>query len=251
MIIKDALHTPTEPLRELWKQVFGDSEDFLDLFYSTAFHPARCRYVETDGAVSAALYWLDCTCRGRKLAYIYGVATAEKYRGRGLCRTLMADTHRVLAERDYSGAILVPGEPGLFRMYEKMGYQTCCGIREIHCVPGGEELPLTTVDARTYQRLRGRLLPEGGVLQEGENLAFLEALGEFYAGQELCLWISRGGDGTVTGEWLGDETRMPAAVKALGAARGSFRTPGSDRPFALYHPLDDAPAPTYFGFAFD
>lgn len=80
-------------LRQLWKVSFGDSEEFLDSFFSLAFAPERCRCVTEAGQLTAALYWFDCSCRGEKMAYLYAVATAEASRGQGLCRALMEDTH--------------------------------------------------------------------------------------------------------------------------------------------------------------
>jgi hypothetical protein len=65
-------------LRGLWKEAFGDSDDFLDMFWRTAFSYDRCRCVTVDGEVAAALYWFDCECRGERVAYIYAVATAKK-----------------------------------------------------------------------------------------------------------------------------------------------------------------------------
>ena len=74
--------TITEPqpcrmpgLRALWKAAFGDSDDFLDMFYTTAYAPHRCRCMVDGDRVAAALYWFDCTCEGQKLAYLYAVAT--------------------------------------------------------------------------------------------------------------------------------------------------------------------------------
>ena len=32
---------------------------------------------------------------------------------------------------------------------------------------------------------------------------------------------------------------------------GSFRVPGKYRDFAMYHPLEEGPAPTYFGIPLD
>ena len=73
-------------LRRLWKEAFGDSDAFLDRFFTIAYSPDRCRCVTADGRVTAALYWFDCDCQGEKLAYLYAVATAQDCRGRGLCR---------------------------------------------------------------------------------------------------------------------------------------------------------------------
>ena len=57
-------------LRQLWQTAFGDTDDFLDSFYDTAFAPENCLCIfENDGPV-AVLYWIDCDLEDRKLDYI-------------------------------------------------------------------------------------------------------------------------------------------------------------------------------------
>ena len=51
--------TNTEPLRRLWKQAFGDTDSFLNSFFTFGFSPDRCRQITVDGNVAAALYWFD------------------------------------------------------------------------------------------------------------------------------------------------------------------------------------------------
>ena len=102
MTIKQPAVDHIPALRLLWKEAFGDSDAFLDGFFRTGFDAARCRCTED---VAAALYWFDCTWKGKKLAYVYAVATAEASRCRGLCRMLMEDTHRHLETLGYAGAI--------------------------------------------------------------------------------------------------------------------------------------------------
>ena len=114
---------PVSGLRRLWRQAFGDTEESLDLFFARAFSPERCLWSEDEGRITAALYWLECEYRGGKIAYVYAVATDEALRGRGLCRSLMEKLHNVLTSRGYAGSILVPGEPGLVKLYEKLGYR--------------------------------------------------------------------------------------------------------------------------------
>lgn len=238
-------------LRRLWRQAFGDSEEFLDLFFATAFAPERCLRVKEGGQVTAALYWFDCTHGENRVAYIYAVATEESHRGRGLCRALMGDVHSLLARQGYAGAVLVPGEPALFRFYEKLGYETCASVTELACGAGAVSAALNLVDGDAYAALRRKLLPPGGLVQEGENLRFLEALGRFYAGDGLAVWAVRDPDGQITGELLGDPAQAPGVVKALGGDRGVFRMPGGDRAFAMYHGFNGGTGPAYLGFAFD
>ena len=120
-------------LRNLWKEAFGDTDDFLDIFFHRAFSPDRCRCITWDGQVVAALYWFDCRWQEKNLAYLYAVATAKSCRGQGLCRLLVEDTHRHLQQSGYAGAILHPEKDGLFTMYGKFGYRTCACIREFTC----------------------------------------------------------------------------------------------------------------------
>lgn len=241
----------TKPLRLLWKQAFGDSEAFLDSFFSAGFSPDRCRQLTLDGKLAAALYWFDCIWEGKPIAYLYAVATDPAYRGRGLCRALMEDTHRHLLSLGYSGTILVPGSPALFRLYEKLGYRTCSHIREFTC-DAAAPIPLRPIDAAEYAALRRALLPPGGVRQEGPPLAFLQTQASFYAGPNFLLCASLDGNTLTVPELLGSASAAPGITAALGAHRGRFRTPGTDKPFAMYHSLTSATkSPAYFALALD
>ena len=117
-------------LRELWKKAFGDTDEFLDLFFSTAYAPDRCRCILQGDAVQSVLYWFDCELEGQKIAYIYAVATDPACRGRGLCRMLMEDVMDVLRERGYAAAMLLPQEEWLIRMYAGMGFAPCTTVTE-------------------------------------------------------------------------------------------------------------------------
>lgn len=237
-------------LRRLWKQAFGDTDDYLDLFFGTAFSPGRSLCAVEGDTVAAAMYWLDAEWGGKRIAYLYAVATDEAFRGRGLCRRLTEQTHRILKDRGYSGAILVPAEPGLFEMYAKMGYRTCATVTEWE-VLAGEAMDLTELTAAEYAARRRAFLPSGAVIQEGETLDLLAGMGKFYAGDGVLLTAIRNGDSLWVPELLGDKAKGPGIVAALGAKTGKFRGPGKDIPFAMYCPFDDTPAPTYLGFALD
>ena len=237
-------------LRALWKEAFGDSDAFLDCFFATAFSPHRCRCLWQAEQPAAALYWFDCAEGGRKFAYLYAVATAPSFRGQGLCRALMADTHAFLADAGYAGAILVPGEPALFAMYEKMGYSVFSGMDTLSCPAGEKPVKLREATPVEYALARRKYLPAGGVLQDGPSLAFLSRCAQLYIGPDFALAAEQR-DGSLFGmELLGDPNAAPGILAALCLEKGTFRIPGS-RPFAMYHPLTAAAAPAYFGLAFD
>lgn len=239
-------------LRQLWKIAFGDTDDFLDSFFTAAFSPDRCRCILEEDRLAAVLYWFDCSVEGKKLAYIYAVATHPDFRGRGFCRTLMEDTHALLATRGYAGAVLVPQKEPLRKMYAGMGYRDCGGLDTITCAAGEIPVSVRTIGRTEFAALRRQFLPESSVIQEGENLDFLSQQLQFYTGSGFLLAAYAEKEMLHGMELLGSLDAAPGIVKALNCTDGSFRSPGTEHPFAMFHSLEETcPIPSYFGFAFD
>ena len=55
-------------LKQLWQTAFGDTEEFLQDFFSTAFSPLRCRIAQVKELTVGMLYWFDVACRDQKMA---------------------------------------------------------------------------------------------------------------------------------------------------------------------------------------
>jgi len=252
MIIDKPTPSQLPALRALWKQAFGDPDDFLDCFYRVAFSPERCRCVIKGGSLAAVLYWFDCGWEGKRLAYLYAVATDTAFRGQGLCRELFANTHDHLRALGYHGCILVPNTPGLFSLYGKFGYRACSYVREFTCAAAGPATPLNAIDKDRYAALRRQYLPENSVLQEGEALSLLDTQASFYAGDSVLLVAAPYEGKLVVSELLGDPETAPGILTALGYSEGKFRVPGSQKPFTMYYSLTKETAmPGYFGLALD
>lgn len=249
MNIKHPQHKDIPGLRRLWQEAFGDTDAWLDAFFSTAFSEDRCLTAWVDGQLAAALYWLDCSCRDKKCAYLYAVATDRAFRGRGLCHSLMERTHALLRERCYAMAVLVPGSESLFRFYGSMGYRCFGGMRETFYTPSQTRIPLRQITAEEYAQARRALLPEGGIAQEGPTLAFLQTQAGFYAGDGFVLCAHRERDTLFAPELLGS-AHPGAILNALSCREGTFRTSG-DKPFAMWLPLAEIQKPEYFAIALD
>lgn len=236
----------TSALRTLWIECFGNAEGWIDSFLATAFDPNHVCTLNRQGRLAAALCWMDVSCQGRKLAYLYAIATAPDFRRQGLCRELMGLTHEKLSEQGYAGTILVPADAGLRRMYGEIDYVNFGGIREI-TARAGSPCSMRRLSPGEYAAARRGCLPRGGVVQEHGAIAYLAAGAELYAGEDFLLAMS--GDFGV--ELLGNTDAAPGILGALGLKEGTFRVPG-DRPFAMFRPLsEDGRMPGYFGLAFE
>jgi GNAT superfamily N-acetyltransferase len=235
-------------LRRLWKEAFGDFDPFLDAFFSTAFDPQRCLAV--NGA-DAACYWLDCTCDGRKIAYLYAVATAKECRGQGLCRALMEKAKQVTASQGYAGILLVPGSENLRQMYAKMGFENATAIHEF-TLPAGRPQAPERLTVQQYCALRQALLPARAAVEGPELLAFLATQAAFYRlDATLCVAI-REGNRLFMPELLGKAEHAAAIAASFGCESVTARAPGSEKKWAMYFPLtENAPTPTHFSLALD
>ena len=235
-------------LKNLWKAAFGDSDEAIDTFFRLALSPERCHYLEEDGKIVSALYWLDCSCQDEKLAYIYADATDPDHRGKGLASRLMKQTHTRLKDLGYGGAVLKPAA-GLFPFYERLGYTTSGYIRRFAAVTAAIPAQLNALSVDGYAAARRRYLPENGILQEGETLRYLHAFARFYEGENALVCV--GQDEPVIFEYLGDPAAAPGILAALGIPEATIPTPGKEIPYAMYHPLNCTKTPGYLGITLE
>ena len=243
-------HAPA--LRALFKEAFSENDAFLDDFFELGFSTDRALAVFEHGEPVSAIYWFDVEYSGGVAAYLYALGTKREARGRGLARTLMDKLHVILRERGYSAAIIVPATPALFEYYRGIGYIDASGISEQMYTADGSTLPLTRLDTSEYLSMRRKILPTGGVIEEGAIAELLSRGAEFYTGEGFLLAARRERDRLFGIELLGDKSRAPSILTALGYSEGIFRFVGEDRPFAMYIPLtDSAKAPGHFGIALD
>lgn len=239
-------------LKALWEAAFDDTDEELEQFFRLCFSLERCRCIDVEGQVAAALYWFDTHGAGQRFAYLYAVATHPDYRNQGLCRALMADTLALLQKLGFSGALLKPETHALARMYGTMGFVSGTGIQEFSCRADGHPLSIRTVSPEEYGKIRQQLLPQGGVIQDSGDLQLLAAQAALYAGEDFLLAAATEGGHLRGIELLGNTHAAPGILSVLGLESGSFRTPGTDLPFTMLCPLAErCIKPSYFGIVLD
>ena len=235
-------------LRQLWQEAFGDTEEYLDLYFTAAFAPERCLVLDQNG-IAAAAHWMDCRVEDRKLAYVYAVAVRKDLQGQGLGTDLMKALHHHLENLNYDLILLVPGDEGLRSYYRRLGYETL-SHQDRFTATAGTAVSMTRLNRETYARLRRDFLGQWGVIQEGPSLALLEGMAEFYRGDGFLAALAPG-EG-ICPELLGDRSAAPGITAAMGLNTCAFRTPGHAVPYAMGLALNGPPPHSlYFGFGFD
>ena len=117
-----------KPLRTLWKEVFHDSDEYINLFFTKRYNPSHAMVVHESDEVVSMLFALpmDLVIQGQIISarYVYAVGTSPKFRRKGLSGLLLDNMHARLAEKGVHASVLVPASHDLFMFYAARGYQT-------------------------------------------------------------------------------------------------------------------------------
>lgn len=110
----------------LWKQVFGDTDEYIKLFFSRQYKNENTLIHWVDGKVVASLQMIPYSIRfyGEVIPFYYlaGLCTLPQYRQKGYMKDLIYESFSIMRERNIPLSILVPAEEWLFEYYEKFGF---------------------------------------------------------------------------------------------------------------------------------
>ena len=131
-----------ESLKKLWIECFADAPEYAHYIFTKLIKPAHALVCAHGMEIPAMLFFEPFTLKAGgdfySGAYIYGVATAVKYRGMGLSTRLLAFAHEYLSKSGYALSILVPAGEGLFEFYRKRGYSVFSDLCKVKI--GGAEI---------------------------------------------------------------------------------------------------------------
>lgn len=252
MIIDYPTTDAVPSLKALWKEAFGDDDGFINAFFSLGFSPKRALCAYEEEKLLGALYWFDMDYKGEKIAYIYGVATANSFRGRGIGTAMMKEAEKTLRTDGYEGIALVPAEKKVFHFYEKLGYKTRAYIDELEITASEKTAAAKKVSASEYFNRRKYYIENDAPTLCGEGFEFLDFLLDFYVGDDFISAIKKDTKVPFAAEFFGDLQKLRDLTKTLGFKKGAARIKGSAIPFAMYLPLKNTISPfDYLGFALD
>lgn len=124
----------------LWQMVFGDSDAFINLFFSRVYKPENTLVAKRGNHIVSALQMIpyDIKIAGNiyPSAYVCGVCTHPSERGKGIMKTLMTAAMEQMHRRAYTLSTLIPAEPWLFDFYKPFGYTIPVNyLVETHVMP--------------------------------------------------------------------------------------------------------------------
>lgn len=116
--------------KALWKQAFGDTDEFIDWYFDNKVLPGQSLGMFDNGLISV-LHMLPFTVsvqhRPLLSAFIAGAATDISRRGEGLMRTLLRESLALMKQR---GILLTHLYPFKHEFYERLGWAAYSHVRK-------------------------------------------------------------------------------------------------------------------------
>ena len=112
-----------EECRRLWKEVFGDSDEFIASFINLFYNEENMLCIEQDGKMLSMLHIIPFELNGSKVAYIYAVATDADARGQGYASKLIRQAIEKTQAEGYKAIFTLPADDMLREFYSKFGFK--------------------------------------------------------------------------------------------------------------------------------
>lgn len=111
---------------EMWKTVFGDPDDYMELYFRHKYrHNQTLLYMEGEKAVSSLQmlpYQFSFCGKEIPVLYLMGVCTLPEARRRGYTEQLLFRSFEVAQEKEIPLVLLVPQEKWLLEFYGKYNF---------------------------------------------------------------------------------------------------------------------------------
>ena len=230
IVCRTCCREDTAGASRLWQEVFGDSAEYIDAFYTALFKDAESARIDrinsedkpplpekaageapgclftaeingsTVGMVNAVPICLKTGSRYARGAYIYGACVKKEYRGAGIFKKLLKK-----AEQNRDFCVLIPENDNLYPMYEHLGYEN--PLYTSYPFPGNPE-EATALKAYPFdgdaERLYRLYLENAVGFIKGRS--FFELTVSEFTGSEIC-YLQK--DGEICGYALTKSSPIP------------------------------------------
>ena len=112
-------------LKKLWKDIFKDTDSYIDLYFSYKFKEGNTFVLRVEDRIVSTLYveYNDVFIDSKiyKGAYFCGILTLEEYRNKGYALKLIEYAKKNIKNVDI--IYLIPANESLFEFYKKCGFK--------------------------------------------------------------------------------------------------------------------------------
>ncbi len=123
------MHADEIEVKALWRDAFGDEDDFIDAFIMRFYSRRRAFTARRGGRLAGMLHRVPFRTEIGRTGYLFGVATDAEFRRQGIASQLIAETVRRSREEGFDALMLIPADEGLRRFYARFGFAGAVPVR--------------------------------------------------------------------------------------------------------------------------
>lgn len=159
-----------EDYMKLWKEIFHDSDDYVDLIFGQYFDSELSAARYEDGRLVAALMGVPYEFKSSdgptlKGIYLCGLATVPDKRREGLMSSLIEEINGKAAAQGFDFSFLVPAGEGVREYYRNRGYHDTFYNLHEHYVKGHKFGGESSLEVRSFD-----------LEEKGELVKFLSSM---------------------------------------------------------------------------
>lgn len=133
-------------VKKMWADIFGDTDDYIELFFSKVYAPNRALVATVGDTVVSMIFFpgRDMLLQRQhiRVGYVCGAATMPEYRGEGIMTAMIEAAHKYMRLSGDAGAVLIPASDSLYGYYKKRGYHEFFK-RDVLTLPAAPPVALT------------------------------------------------------------------------------------------------------------
>jgi len=123
------MHADEIEVKALWREAFGDEDDFIDAFIMRFYSRRRAFTARREGRLAGMLHRVPFRTELGRTGYLFGVATGREFRRQGIASQLIAETIRRSREEGFDALMLIPADEQLRRFYARFGFAGAVPVR--------------------------------------------------------------------------------------------------------------------------
>lgn len=214
-----------DTLKRLWAESFGDSAEYIDMYFDRVYNDSDALTLEIDGKTVSSLllqrYVMKFHGQEVPTSYIAGASTRKQERGKGYMSALIIDSLIESRRRGDMFCALIPAQPHLYFFYDRFGFATTVyydyqRYTSVHHFP--YDGSYTDVDNHfspdIYEAFHNfEMQQECGIIHSQRN--FLNILDDLTLDHGKFIALSHASDGSVAGMGFAFESDGYISVRCL------------------------------------
>lgn len=155
MNIRFSDKTDVPQLKHIWKVCFGDSDDYINMFFQHLYTPGQTVVACSGETAIGVVYLLKASLLHRDFLYGYAIGVLPEFRGNSVCQKMLEFIREEAKQKNILFG-LHPANDKLFSFYKRIGLEEMYCLKTIDAshFNGCASFNMSDISAHDYFHLR-------------------------------------------------------------------------------------------------